>query len=273
MALNINKDKVKEAPMAAPEAPVATAEAPAAAPAAAPKKAATNIDPEILGSKRSKLAFLRPLGDPSNPDNTQVTLPDGTKDKKVTSTIVGYKFKVLEAMKVPNCGTNEGLKKDLMNYVNVDNWVDAAAGEEINLTIFEAALLLSQPEFNGGCDGGERPVTCAYTKNLPKTKNGEPAKVSAAASVPRVSLRSATAGSIKDYDIEDVLTYERVVAENGTVRKKRTIKPGYEKWAPLAINNTRKSTGGGEKTSADPRKVVNESAAAFIKFVNSKKAH
>lgn len=226
---------------------------------------------EVLGTARKNLAFVRPLGDPSNPDTTKVTLPDGNTDKKITSTIVGYKFKVLETMMVPDCGTNAGFKNDPMNYDKVENWREAKAGEEIALTPFETALLLSQPQFNGGCDGGEKPVSCVYQNKTVKTKAGAVATASAAASTPRVSLRAAV-GSIKDFDIEDVLTYEKVEV-NGVVRKKRTILAGYEKWAPLAAEQTRKATGGREKAVADPTKVANKNAQAFLAFVNARKGN
>jgi hypothetical protein len=224
----------------------------------------------VYGTARKDLAFVCPLGDPSNPDTTKVKLPDGGEDKKVTSTIVGYRFKVLADMKVPDCGTNDGLKGDLMNYDNVDNWRDAKKGEEIDLTPFETALLLSQPQFNGGCEGGEKPVSCVYQNKFLKNKDGAVEKASAAASTPRVSLR-ATTGSIKDFDIIDVLTFTRKEDENGRVRKDRVINPGFEKWAPLAAAKVRKSAGGRAKAEADPTKVANANAQAFLNFVNSRK--
>lgn len=255
MALNIGGKKPEAAPAPAVEAPVTEAA----------------VDTSVLGSARAKLAFVRPLGDPSNSDTTKVKLKDGTEDTKVTSTIVGYKFKVLEDMMVPDCGTNEGFKKDPMNYANVDGWRQAKAGEEIALTPFETALLLSQPQFNGGCDGGEKPVSCIYQIKQPKAKDGSAITASAATQIPRVSLRAAV-GSIKDFDIEDVLTFERI-ENNGRTLKKRTIKPGFEKWAPLAAEAVRKSAGAREKVSADPTKIANKNAAAFLAFVNAKKGN
>lgn len=223
----------------------------------------------VYGTARNDLAFVCPLGDPSNPDTTRIKTPEGGEDRKVTSTIVGYKFKVLKDMMVPDCGTTDGFKQDPMNYDNIDNWRQAKAGEEVMFTPFEMALLLSQPQFNGGCDGGEKPVSCVYQTKTLKTKDGQVAKASAAAATPRVSLRAAN-GSIKDFDIEDVLTFEKI-DNNGVPRKVRTIKPGYEKWAPLAKAATRKSASRA-KTEADPTKVANKNAQAFLSFVQSRKA-
>lgn len=226
-------------------------------------------DGAVYGAARNDLAFVCPLGDPSNQDTTRVKLPDGGEERKVTSTIVGYRFKVLADMRVPDCGTNDGFKKDPMNYDDVDKWIDVKAGTEVNLTPFETALLLSQPQFNGGCDGGEKPVSCVYQNKSMKNKAGDVA-VSVAAKTPRVSLRAAT-GSIKDFAIEDVLTFTKKEV-NGVTRKERAIKPGFEKWAPLCKAQVRKSAGGRTKAEADPTKVANKNAQAFLSFVNSRKA-
>lgn len=223
----------------------------------------------VFGTARKSLAFVRPLGDPSNPDTTRVKAEDGTESRKVTSTIVGYKFKVLEDMQVPDCGTNEGFKNDPMNFVNPNNWVAVKAGTEICLTPFETALLLSQPQFNGGCEGGEKPVSCVYQTKTLKTKAGEVAKASAAAATPRVSLR-AIGGSIKDFDIEDVLQFTNKVT-NGVTRKIRTINPGFEKWSPLAAQNVRKTGGSKGSATANAKEVANKNAQAFLSFVNSRK--
>lgn len=224
---------------------------------------------EVYGEARKDLAFVCPLGDPSNPDTTKVKAADGTVDTKVTSTIVGYKFKVLKDMMVPDCGTNDGFKNDPMNYADVDKWIQAKAGDVIMLTPFETALLLSQPQFNGGCEGGEKPVSCVYQTKVLKAQKGGVATASAASATPRVSLR-AQVGSIKDFDIEDVLTYTVKKLENGTTRKERTMKPGYDKWAPLAKAATKRATGTKAKAEVDPRKVANKNAQSFLAFVNNK---
>lgn len=263
MALQINPNKKVEEKVTAP---VAEQHVEKEVKVDAPVQEAPAKD-VVYGTARGDLAFVCPLGDPSNPDTTRVKLPGGGEDKKVTSTIVGYKFKVLKDMKVPECGTNEGFKNDPMNYKEVA-FRDAKAGEIISLTPFETALLLSQPEFNGGCDGGEKPVSCVYQTKSLKTKTGQVATASAAAAIPRVSLRAAT-GSIKDFDIEDVLTFTKQDV-NGVPRKIRTIKPGFEKWAPLAATAVRK-TAGGSKEAVDQSTVANKNAQAFLAFLNARK--
>lgn len=262
MALEINRKPKTEEKVA----PVA--QAPVAEPKTEEPVAPAAQTPEVeIGSARADLAFVCPLGDPSNPDTTKVKLPDGSEERKITSTIVGYKFKVLKDMQVPDCGTNEGFKNDPMNFVE-QKWRDAKAGEIIALTPFETAMLLSQPQFNGGCDGGEKPVSCVYQSKSLKTKAGQVATASAVTAVPRVSLRAAT-GSIKDFDIEDVLTFTKQEV-NGVTRKLRTMNPGFEKWAPLAASAVRKTTGG-SRDAVDPRTVANKNAQAFLALINNRK--
>lgn len=267
MALQIQKGKNQAKPEAAQVAPV-TEEV--KAPVVEETKAeapATPADFEF-GKDRKKLAFVRPLGDPSNKDTTRLNSPDGTASVKTTPTIVGYKFKVLEDLRIPDCGTNEGFKNDPMNFENPDNWIDVKAGTEVNLTPYETALLLSQPEFNGGCDGGEKPVICVYMDRATKSRAGEVARVSSTTRVPRVSLRAAT-GSIKDFDIEHVLEYE-VVKTGNTNRKIRTLNPGFEKWAPLAMNKPKK-TSSATASSDSAREVAHQGAQSFLAYVNRRK--
>lgn len=225
---------------------------------------------KVYGARRKDLAFVCPLGDPSNPDTTKIDAPDGSKGKKVTSTIVGYKFEVLaDSLMIPDCGTNEGLRKDPMNYDVVEKWAEHKKGDIVALTPYETALLLSQEDFNGGCDGGQKPVTCVYQIKSIRNKNGGVATTSAVAQIPRVSLR-ATTGSIKDFDIEDVLTFTKTEV-NGVTRKNRVIKEGYEKWAPLCVAAQRKATSA--RGPVDSSKVANKNAMAFLAFVNAKKGN
>lgn len=228
------------------------------------------VEDVTRGEDREYLAFICPLGDPSQQDTTKVTLEDGSVSKKVTSTIYGYKFKVLKDMRIPECGTDERFKNEPMNFLTADKWVDVKAGTVVCLTPFETALLLSQPRFNGGCDGGEKPVNCVYNFKSPKTKNGT-AVALATNYIPRVSLRGVN-GSIKEFDIEDVLTCTKEVDANGRTHITRTIKPGFEKWIPLTLSKQRKSTGrSGNKVKADPRKVANSKAEMFLKAIQNRK--
>lgn len=266
MSINMNKLEKEKAAKANAEAKAPVAEEVVAEEAVVETVA---TDP-TLGVDRGKVAFVAPLGDPSNPDNTTTT-DKVTKEKstKTTSTIVGYRFRALENITIPDCGTTENFKKDPMDYAELEKFKEVKAGEEFDLTPFETAYLLSQNGFNGGCDGGEKPVICAYPQNVAKKKNGQ-MTVTAADKTPRVTLRAAT-GSIKEFDIIDVLTAKKEVnPATGRAIIERIINPGFEKWAPLCAVATRKTakSAGAKKTNANVR---NEGAASFMNFVNRKK--
>lgn len=256
MGLNLNKkdakteEKVQATPVAEEKEVVETS------------SEAGAVDTE-LSSGRDDLAFIKSLGDPSNPDTTTIKnketgLPES---KKVTSTIVGYQFKALKDMKVPDFGIPQNLKTNLMDFADSTNYRDVKAGEVFNLTIFETGALLSERRFNGACTGGETPVSVIYQKKSSKAKSGDVVTVSASMKAPRIALRTAT-GSIKDHEIEDVLTFEDVVV-GGMKRKRRTIKPGFEKWESLAKAEVRKASG----RSKENRNVENEGAASFRAYM------
>lgn len=225
------------------------------------------FDESVCGTASKDLAFVMPLGNPAKKDTTSKTLDDGTKGKIETPALCGYRFKLLKDMLIPDCGTDDRLANDLMNFTKVD-WVQKKAGEEVDLTFFETAALLSQPQFNGYCLGGEIQVGCVYKLDATVTKGGVE-KVSGSTSAPRVSLRPLQQGSIKDNGIIPVLEVERKVRENGTVRMIKTIIPGFEKWAPLAKNATPKT--GASKARGDKAQgtAFNPKAAAFMAFVQS----
>lgn len=244
------------------------------APAEAVEETAEAAERDIskYGSKRETLAFKRPLGNPADKDTTKFRKKDGTEDEVTRPTIVGGVFECLEDMKVPDFGTTEKFREDPMDYKDLNNWKDAKKGEEVYLTPFEIAVLLSQPEFNGGCDGGEYKAYCVYSKKTKPSKAGAMATVGAASKTPRVALRLQE-GSIKSLEYEDVLTVEMVSGPNGTKRKIKTLKEGeqYQKWAPLAVNSVGKSARAGSKKAADSKR-VNENAEMFLKFVYGRKA-
>lgn len=234
---------------------------------AAAEAAAPQIDDAVLGSKSDKIQFMAPLGDPSRDDIT-TTEKDGKAVRTVTPTIVGYQFKVLEDMEVPECGTGDDLKNNPMSFKDPNGKRMAKAGEIINLTRFETGMLLSPPEFNARATGGDGiKVVCAYQVTGTRTKTGAVAKASESSKIPTVSLR-ALEGSVKDVAMVHVLDCETKTRENGTTQKIRHIKPGFEKWEPLCKSATRKPS----TAAATPKTQRNSGAETFLKIVASKKA-
>jgi hypothetical protein len=163
-------------------------------------------------------------------------------------------------------------RKNLMSYVDANGTKQVKAGEEFDLTRFEAGLLLAPPEFHGRITGEGKPFTAVYQqKKNPAAQAGKIADVSAAAAIPTVALRPES-GSIKDYQIIEVLSFtsEKVpVGDKGHVqiRKTRTINPGFEKFEPLcqaAPPRARKSS------ASTPKARRNSGAQAFLEIVAKK---
>ncbi len=230
-------------------------------------------DAGVLGSKSDTIAFVAPLGDPSRIDNTYAPNEKGESTiAGKTPYIVGYRLKALVDMVVPECGMGADARKNLMTYVDATGTKQVKAGEEFDLTRFETGLLLAPDEYNGRITGEGKAFSVVYQqKKNPGAEAGKIADVSAASAIPTVSIRPES-GSIKDYQILEVLSFtsEKVpVGNNGhtQIRKTRTINPGFEKFEALcqaAPPRVRKS-------SSAPKARRNAGAQAFLDIVNKRK--
>ena len=87
----------------------------AQASAAMVAETAVEVDESLFGRDSDKIAFVAAIGDPSRPDVTPITTKDGKQDKRTDPTIVGYAFKLLEDMEVPDCGIPDDLIKNPMD--------------------------------------------------------------------------------------------------------------------------------------------------------------
>lgn len=214
-----------------------------------------------IGSMADKLKLVCSLGDPSNPDTT-----NDNGEKKVTSTIVGYRFVADVDLEVPDVEVGDDFKKNLMSFKGDPNKTrHIPAGTEFDLSRFETGMLVSREEFNGKVLGGDKPVVCSYNTSQKKGSAGAVMTTSGATTVPSISLRAITQGqSIKDYPIVDVLDYTVQKGENNLTRKIRTIKPGFEKFQALCIQSVRTPGQGG--SSAVKSNVRNKGAETFLKI-------
>lgn len=214
-----------------------------------------------VGTLSEKLHLVAPLGDPSNPDTTT---ENGVK--KVTSIIVGYRFKADVDLEVPDVAAGNDFRRNLMSFTGDTTKTRLVkAGEEFDLTRFETGMLISRPEFNGKALGGDKPVVCSYNMSTKKGSTGSVMTTSGATSIPSISLRAANQGaSIKDYPIIDVLDFAVEKGQNGSIRKNRTIKPGFEKFAALCVTATRTPGQGG--TAGIKTNVRNKGAETFLKI-------
>lgn len=230
---------------------------------AAAQASAPDVNPTNLGSMSDKVEFVAPLGDPSHPDTTKNA--DGTA--VVTPYIVGYRFKALADMTVPECGLGDDAKKNLMSYKDKNGTKQVKAGETFDLTRFETGLLLAPEEFNGRITGGGKIYYATFQINGLKSKSGQLAATGTASDIPTVALKSEGPGSIKDQQIIEVLSFTSEKQENGTTKKNRTINRGFEKWAPLCVAQAPRTSAGG---SSAPKNVRNQKAAAFLQIVAKK---
>lgn len=253
-AANEEKTAVKEAQKQEAEKVVAAA--------AAAEPVASDDD---LSCKSHTIAFVAPLGDPSHPD---VVKNKVTNEVTSTPYIVGYRLKALEDMVVPDCGLGDDARKNLMSFKDKNGTKQVKAGEEFDVTRFEIGLLLAPREFNGRISGEGKTFSAVYQTNVVRSKSGKVGVASTATTIPTVSIK-AESGSLKDYKIIEVLSFTAEKAENGTVRKKRTINPGFEKWAPLCLTQAPKG-GSGRTGESTPKNVRNEKAAAFLAIVAKK---
>lgn len=239
------------------EAKVQAKKAEAAVEATTPK-----YDETVLGSKSDTLAFVAPLGDPSHPDTTTDKV---TGKKTVTPYIVGYRFKALADIEVPECGLDADARKNLMSFKDKNGKKVVKAGETFDLTRFETGLLLASLEFNGRVTGEGKGFTAVYQKNAVHSKKGTLGETSAATEIPTVALKSDD-GSIKDYKIIEVLSYTKNTLDNGTVRKNRTINPGFEKFEALCVAQVPRT----RRESSAPKTKRNAGAEAFMQIVAKK---
>lgn len=257
MALNTLREAVKE-----------ETKAPVEATAEKQEQAVVSDNPN-LGILSDKVAFVQPLGNPLRDDTTTVTV-NGESVKKVTSFIVGYRFKALADITVPNCGTTDKFKGDYMDFDpdRINEEIQVKAGETFDLTPFEMALLASKEEYNKQFTGGDHPVTCAYSSKARKDQAVSGKVV--VSELPRAVLRLATTqGSIKDFGIIDVCEKKMVAGPDGRETKVGVIKPGFEKWEPLTKKAqrqiTRSAAGAGVKKAT-----YDKNARNFLELVRNK---
>ena len=257
MGLSYNKDKVAKTPTTE----VSKSEVEKTVAEAAVTEAP--IPDEVLGSKSDTIEFIAPLGDPSKPDVTK----DKNGNNVTTPYIVGYRVKFSEATEIPWCGIGEDARNNIMTYQDKNGTKTVQAGETVDLTRFELALLLARPEYNTRISGGGKNFTIVYQIKSTKTAKGTLSKASSVSEIPTASLKSDT-GSIKDYQIIEILSYE-TVKEDKVTRKIRTINPGFERWEPYCKNAAPK-TRAKSASSSSSKAQRSKNAAAFLDIVAKK---
>lgn len=220
------------------------------------------------GSMSSAIAFVESLGDPSTIDTYSLKVGDKV-EKRTASKIVGYRFRAMQDIEVPDFGTTPEFSANrLMSAEDVTRWKQVAAGEEFDLTRLETAALLTRPEYNFVASGGEHEVNLALSfRTIDTSKPVE--KVS---DLPDAQLQ-LRGGSIKDLAIRDVLKYESNTTEgNRFARGTREMLPEFvgTKWENLAKEATRSARRGGGVAKTNAERKSNDrlaQGAAFQKLM------
>ena len=141
-------------------------------------------------------------------------------------------------------------------------------GETFDLTRFETGVFISREEINARVLGNpDLKVAGSYTVTK---KNGSNLKEASAVRIPTVSLRGLEGKSVKDAPFIEVLKYTSTPSTGGkglnlpTV--KRTIIPGFEKWAKLCEESVRVSSSGSSSTGNKR----NDGARMFLEVLQKK---
>lgn len=241
-------------------------------------KASASLDvPANRGILSDKIAFVCCLGDPSRLDITPANPAKEGSQERQDPTIVGYRFKALVDMDVPDVEPGadfQGLKNPMSYSGDVTKKRRVKAGETFDLTRFETGVLVSSEEVNAKIFGNEDlKVIASYVVSSKKTASG--AVVKATTALPTVTLRSVDNGkSVKDVPFVNVLTFEAIPTGKMTksnkpmVRKVRKIIPGFEKWSKLCEEAVRVSTGASAGASAANSNARNKGALAFLQALN-----
>lgn len=233
---------------------------------------AVKMNDATFGERSKDLAFVCSLGDPSVPDATKLN------GQPVTlSRIVGYRFRALADMQVPDFGTTARFNGPRLNDAEVtDRFREVKAGETFDLTRVETMALLSREEF-GMCATGNPDAPVQLVVRFAKMGTEAPQN-SAQLPDSQLNLMSGAAyKSIKELPILDVLDYTPSESGDRFASGTRTLKPEFEgtKFAPRALTPEQRVTRRGKSAgvSADTRKQVNQAAAIQTLFARMNGGH
>lgn len=259
LALNRDAVNAEAAEKEKTEEVVAKAEAPEAAPAVESQ----DVQDPTIGSLSDKIALEAVLANPLRPDVISQKVDDKV-DKVTKAFIVGYKFKALADMVVPDCGTTDQFARDYMNYADINGQKEVKAGEEFDLTPCEMAILACSKEVNKKFSGGRDVAVCCWAK-----KDMDKVEVTAK-TLPRAVLRLQN-GSIKDYPYINVVEKREELDENGAKRVYGVPVPGYDKFASLC-NKQKRSAGvrASRSSKASSAPTYDPSCARFMDVLRQK---
>ena len=203
----------------------------------------TDEEKAFEGSKSGEVEFLACLGDPTRRRSRKQDQRDIP-----TFDVVGYRFKALADIKVPNAP----LKPDFKHPTDVGEltWEDVKKGEEFYLTVFETGVFISQPQYAGILNGNGEEVRVSFTF---ARNRKDP--------LPQLQ-KASTTGSIKTNMIEIA---EVVVGPNN--RREGKVKDEYaSKFAVLYTRRKAAKSGGASRPkTGQAQKELSRAFQAFIK--------
>lgn len=212
------------------------------------RNAVQEADKAKEGSKSDKIEFLAVLFNPKKPQKRV------QGNKQIDSYVVaGYRFKVLEATKVPHAPylDNTMMKIDTESVT----WETVPAGTIINLNLMETTLLISQYEYAGVFSGGTRPVQLGATAT---TNQSLMENTTTNGFKPQLNLISKE-GSIKDGASDYIADLQG---------DKYVVKPEYAaSFDKLFVHKVRSDKKNASRGNGEPAKNL---AAAFNKLFQSK---
>lgn len=231
----------------------------------------TNISPEDknVSINSDKVGIIALLGDPTDKDTAHRNVPqaDGTtkREKHEMSRTIGYTIKNFsdEPVEYLEFGLTQDYKKsDRLNHGDDPVQKQLAPGEEANLTIYEAAVLASAPEYNGRFNGGDVKFSAAFSQI--KSKDGLESASENKATV-RFQVVDTEGVTLRDMPVTDVLDFTKSEGANGRPRyTNRTIKEGFEKFAPVAARERRSTRSRRSASSAPAPNRRSQGAALFF---------
>lgn len=214
------------------------------------RKAQSEEERALEGSKSDKVKFVACLGDPNKPQPRR----EGKSDEP-SFVVVGYQFTALEDMMIPSAPLKQNFKT-LMDVEDMTE-VPVKAGETFNLNIFETGVLISRPEYAGRFtgEGTAVSITIKFSKSRPE---------------PMPVLKKDTKGSIK---IGMVMVADMIPDPRDPEMKeiKGTPKVKDEFAEKFGVLYTKRKAGKtGSSTKAQSGEVQADLAAAFNAYIKSR---
>ena len=210
-----------------------------------------SIDPSVVGSLSNKFEFVATLGNPAVKNKERLVCRDGSVINHAIDNIVGYRFRALvDYDRVPDVDTTMHYYYDPMDH-SLETRTrkrSVKAGEVFDLTHFEMAVFLTNPEFNGEVKISKDAIRSVSKKYRQEDEDENPRVIIAYSEAkdepdkradgrlmyPLAYLRSSKGFRIRTFPQIPVIECRSEVQADGRVVKHKLPLEEFPKWAPLA---------------------------------------